>query len=226
MSFQGTKTIGATITPPFVLRLDLRGGRNLTLRWFKQGGHLSLRFARIMVLVAREMLSEEPYYEMAYVGSDEINLLGTKSAVPFSGRLEKILSIGAGMASSVLTRLLLEEGLEISHVEFDARVIELSREEIEGYFLGRQKLTATNVLNWYLQGKETGRERERLALLSVGPDAQIPLEILLGTILYRTRIPHKGINPTTGQVVQTSRRIISESVAQEESIKRVVSSVV
>jgi len=87
---------------------------------------------------------------LAFLFSDEINLL-FYGVAPFGGRLDKINSVFAGMASSNLYKHLSSRYRDIPEVSFDCRVIPSQRSGAIDYLLSRQMESYRNCYNAYGQ---------------------------------------------------------------------------
>jgi len=87
---------------------------------------------------------------LAFLFSDEINLLLSKSAV-FNRRLEKIDSVFAGLASSSLYKFLSQRYRDLPEVSFDCRVIPMGESDVLKYLVWRQMEAYRNCYNAYAQ---------------------------------------------------------------------------
>ncbi len=128
------------VDPPFIVRLD---GWNFHALAKKLALKVPFdeNFARALANTAAYLMKEFNA-EVGYVFSDEINLLFKHA--PF-GRVEKIDSIFAGLASSKLT---LELGCK-HVVSMDCRIVKLPEEKIQEYFAWRQAECKRNHNNAY-----------------------------------------------------------------------------
>jgi len=95
------------------------------------------KFAKCLVASAEAMFQNGFSPALAYVASDEINLLFLYTA-PFRRRVEKINSILAGIASSAFSLSTLKLFDKTSIAAFDARIIVSSLDKIEEYLAWRQ----------------------------------------------------------------------------------------
>jgi tRNA(His) 5'-end guanylyltransferase len=123
-------------TPPVIIRVDGRSFKNLLQRH---------RFEKPFDADATESFFKQSglYPVVAYTFSDEINILFT-DALPFDGRIEKLVSVVPSSISSALTR-----SLKISPIAFDGRVIPLHPEQIIEYLVWRQAEAWRNCINGY-----------------------------------------------------------------------------
>jgi len=95
------------------------------------------KFAKCLVASTKAMFQSGFSPSLAYVASDEINLLFLYTA-PFRRRVEKINSILAGTASSAFSLSTLTLFDKTSIAAFDARIIVSSLDKIEEYLAWRQ----------------------------------------------------------------------------------------
>ena len=101
---------------------------------------------------------------LAYIFSDEINILFTKHTT--FKRVEKIDSVFAGLASSTLLKELSKKKKikRESCIAFDCRCIPIEKKDIIGYLIWRQSEAFRNCNNlyayWLLQKKERLKPRE------------------------------------------------------------------
>lgn len=99
------------------------------------------RFMNAMDMVLLELCKQISNVKFGFVQSDEISLLLTDFDTPetgmlFNGRVQKIVSTAAGLASAVMTRLYPEKK---SFAVFDARVFHVSSKvEVLEWFHWRQ----------------------------------------------------------------------------------------
>src|SRR5690349_13297066 len=83
-----------------VVRLDGRGFSRFTGAHFEKP--FDPRFRDLMAATGRAVMVEL-HGLYAHVQSDEISLLFRPDGAPFGGRLEKLLSVSAGIASAAFT---------------------------------------------------------------------------------------------------------------------------
>jgi hypothetical protein len=107
------------VAPPFALRLDaVNAGRVFAPFSAEEGRPRSYRVHRALLLAASTLLNTLGC-DVAYVASDEINLVCLSTSV-YGGRVEKLDSIAAAVASAYTS---LELGLPVA---FDSRIVLLS----------------------------------------------------------------------------------------------------
>lgn len=189
---------------PFAVRLD-------GVRWSKALEGFSWprdeRVHKALVETARELMRDLGA-DVAYVVSDEVNLVFTKYS-PYGGRVFKIISVSAGQASaSVSLRL----GRRLS---FDARVVKLDNLcDCYDYVLYRARVGFNNyVSNIYharRSSKETPSLREMLNEVPLGEEWAYA-----GTLLLRVWEERQRTSPTTGSTVKFARRVIKQSRLEE-----------
>ena len=176
---------GERAAPPYALRLDVVGaGRVFSGFSASEGRPRSLRVHRALLRAAASVL-DRLGCDVAYVVSDEINVVCLASSA-YGGRVEKLDSIASGAASAVAS---LELG---TPVVFDSRVISLhGRGDAARYIVYRARVAFNNyvatVYHRLLGGRRTPRLREMLDELgragySVGSE---PPWALYGTCVGR-----------------------------------------
>jgi len=191
------------IEPPLALRLD-GVGFSEALSGFRWPRDHRVHEA---LLAAARLLLERFNASMALVASDEINLV-ILSEPPYSGRVEKLVSISAGIASAVVSlrlgRLLF----------FDSRVVPLSSVTEAGEYMAyRMRVVLNNYVNSLLKALGVRVENlrgglaDRMRLLEergVNPLAE-PWAAL-GTCVYRAKasksIPELGVSVERSRLVE------------------------
>lgn len=124
---------------PVILRVD---GKNFHAATRELRRPYDESFAALMNLTARRLCEQAQGAVFAYVQSDEISVLlhnykRLNSGSWFDNELQKIVSVGAGIASSVLTEAW-------KRVCFDARAFVLPEAEVCNYFIWRQQDATRN----------------------------------------------------------------------------------
>lgn len=127
---------------PVIIRLDGKAFHTFVRRKYGKKTY-SKHFNNIMWQIAKYVQSEIQGCKLAYVQSDEMSFLLTdyenlETQGWYDYRLNKILSIAAGLASAMGTYLFGE------CVVFDARAFNLSKEEVCNYFIWRQQDATRN----------------------------------------------------------------------------------
>jgi len=210
-----------TIFPPIFVRLDGRAFHRLTRaldlrKPFDPAFHANMR------AVCRYLLEGSGLTPaFAYTFSDEISLYFR--TLPFSGRVEKIDSVTASVAASVLT-------IELGCAEplaFDARTIPAAGEFAVEYLVSRQNEAWRNHINAYCQSAliEEGMTSREAAAALRGMQSDAMHEMMFergvnlaatpawqrrGTLIYREECIKEGYNPMTGETVQATRTCIRE----------------
>lgn len=119
------------------------------------------RFMEAMNLVMLELCKQVGNVKFGFVQSDEISLLLTDFETPetsmvFNGRVQKIVSTAAGLASAVMTRLYPEKK---AYGVFDARVFHVpSKLEVLEWFHWRQTDCVKNSVSSAGQAVFTNKE--------------------------------------------------------------------
>jgi tRNA(His) guanylyltransferase len=142
-----------------VLRMDGRGFSGFTEKRFTKP--FDARFSELMVTTARTLLTELGG-RYAYTESDEVSVLLDPGADLFGRSVEKLVSVGAGLATAAFTH----GAGEPAH--FDARLwLGVGVGDVVDYFSWRQSDAARCALNgwcyWTLRGAgKSRREATRI----------------------------------------------------------------
>ncbi|MGA2912688.1 MAG: tRNA(His) guanylyltransferase Thg1 family protein [Methanoregula sp.] len=209
-----------TAIPPVFVRLDGRAfhrlAENLSLK-----KPFDDRFNDAMVQVCTALVADSGLCpDFAFTFSDEISLYFTK--LPFNGRVEKIDSVTASFASSILT-LALGRAFPLS---FDARVIPATREFAIEYLTNRQNEAWRNHLNGYCQQAliEEGTSAKKAAEQLKGLPAKDLHEMMhmrgfnlattpswqrRGVLAYKKITEKEGYNPVTKEHVVAERSAVT-----------------
>jgi len=123
---------------PVIIRLDGRAFHTITKHCEKP---FDRTLATALDNTAIELCREMQGAKCAYLQSDEISILLTDfdkldTQAWFDYNLQKIVSISAGIASAIFTKLWCE-GKHIA--TFDCRAFNIPKEEVANYFIWRQK---------------------------------------------------------------------------------------
>ena len=211
---------------PFFVRCDGRNFHRLTEEInFKKP--YDREFAEIMVESAKSLFKNNLNPILAYVFSDEINVLFLEA--PFNGRIEKIDSIVASLLSSAFSlELYLRRNIGKT-ISFDARVVPIPDKKILEYLAWRQLECWRNHINSYAFYTlvEKGFSREDAAKMLKGLKsaelhdlvfkgkginlAKTPTWQRRGILLYFEEYLKEGINKLTGERVLTVRRKLVEN---------------
>lgn len=205
-----------------VARLDGRGFTRLTKNILDLQRPFDVRFRDAMLDAAEELMRTGPRVAYAYVQSDEISLLLGSAADAFGGRLTKICSILAGVASATFALRF------ATPVAFDCRVVCLPTErDLCDYFAWRQIDAQRNALGahcyWGLRARGATSDEatarlvgldspERRALLSdLGQELdERPLWERRGVGISYVTYQKSGVDPRTG----------TETLAERQRIER------
>ena len=123
---------------PVVIRVDGKAFHTLTRNMRKP---FDIDFIDIMNKVGIVLCREVQNCRMAYIQSDEINLLvhQKQGAHPwFNNEIQKIASVTAAMAASVFTNFSSDVKKDKTIVAFDSRAFILPPKEVTNYFIWRQ----------------------------------------------------------------------------------------
>ncbi len=199
-----SRTVTQAVNPPFVIRLDGVGfGRALEgFKWPRDE-----RVHKALLKAGRELMSKYPI-SFIHVVSDELNVYMLDHA-PYGGREFKLVSIMAGITSSIVS-------LELNRpLYFDARVVLLRDKlcDVLRYFAFRLRVGFNN---YHLEIAQ----RKGLIPLDKTPDIGEVLKRLegprldwesLGTCLIRREFEFEGVDKLTGRPVRYRRRKVVEA---------------
>ncbi|WP_321422474.1 tRNA(His) guanylyltransferase Thg1 family protein [uncultured Methanobacterium sp.] len=213
-------------TSPTVVRLDGRNFSQLS-RKLEFEKPYDPEFVRIISEAAR-LLFQEFSPKLAYVFSDEVNLL--LGEIPFAGRVEKIDSVMASFLCGAFTRKIMEQDefkekiSETKPISFDSRVIPLSRDKVMEYFQWRQLESWRNCLNGYSYWtlREDHSREEAMKILHKKKSSQLhdllfekgikiahmPTWQRRGIGIYKKGFEIEGLNPLTHEKVISQRKKI------------------
>ncbi len=202
--FKQMEVSGPRLSPPLILRLDGVGfGRALSDAGFSQPRDKRVHDA---LTSAAEALMKRFSGAASYVVSDEISVL-LDSGAPYGGRLFKVVSVAASLASSIVSKRLGHELL------MDCRPILIPSTSMWGtYVLWRSRVAANNFISKLYHGQKVRTEtpsfmtmleyvKERL----LGKDAW---EVLGSCLIYEI-VEETRTNPVTGEPVKKRRRALS-----------------
>jgi tRNA(His) guanylyltransferase len=211
----GVRLVPQTFT---VIRVDGRAFHTWTKTYEKP---YCAQFKELMVSTTVDML-EQLGAIYAYTQSDEISLLFPRDWMDYGRRVEKLVSVSAGIASAQMTH---HSGRP---AVFDSRVISLpTKSSVKDYFRWRQEDAARNALFsnvfWDIRKTLSAPDAYK-ATLGMNWSAQneflfdrginfnqTPLWQRRGIGVYRLRVPHEGVDPRTGEKTRTTRsRLIKE----------------
>lgn len=202
--FKQVEVTGPRLSPPLVLRLDGAGfGRILSEAGFSQPRDRRVHNA---LIAAAEALMKRLSGASAYIVSDEVNIL-LDSSVPYGGRLFKVVSITASLASAVLTKKL---GRELF---MDCRPVLLPSTSVWGaYVLWRSRVAANNFLSkLYHSSKGRAVTPSFTVMLEHVKEMLLGKEVweILGSCIIYEAVEEIRINPVTGGPVKKRRRVLN-----------------
>lgn len=209
---------GLTTTYPFILRLDGRSFHHFSKTCLYDRPY-DREFSDAMAKTAEALVNDSglgPIF--AYTFSDEISLYLRTSV--FECRVEKLVSVAAGFASSAFT---LATGSS-SPIAFDCRVVPVAEDQLSGYLAWRQAEAWRNHINGYAhkllmdtnlsataaQRKLDGCKSSELHELafSFGINlSETPAWQRRGIAVYKSGVEKEGYNPVTGEKVLVQRRV-------------------
>lgn len=127
---------------PSIIRVDGRAFSKLTSKMDKP---FDEKFCKIMQSTAKSLIDNIDNAKFCYGQSDEISILlidytSLDTQQWFGGRIQKIASIASSLASVYFNKYY-EESFEKKEKPsvFDARIFNLNKEEVNNYFLWRQR---------------------------------------------------------------------------------------
>lgn len=128
---------------PMIIRLDGKAFHTLTRHMEKP---FDKNFINCMILAGKELLNNIAGSKFAYIQSDEISILvhdytRLNTCAWFDKEIQKICSVSASIASVTFTKHLGKCGY------FDARCFVLPENEVNNYFIWRQKDCSRNSIN-------------------------------------------------------------------------------
>ena len=150
---------------PVILRVDGRAFHTLTRGYEKP---FDGRITNAMHAVASELLQEVAGAVMAYVQSDEISvlMLSDKSLNTqpwFGNTVAKIISVGAGIATSAFNEDLVQLEGKRRLGQFDARAFSVPPEDVNNYFLWRQQDAVRNSIQGVGQAHFSHRQLQNVS---------------------------------------------------------------
>lgn len=214
--------------PYLIVRLDGKGFSKFTKENYAKP--FDYNFLEQMLATTKFLMTKSGYDVIAaYTQSDEISLVikgGEK--LPYQGKIRKLLSILAGMASAMFTK-------ESGHIAvFDARYRTANTlEEIVDYVEWRSSDSIRNCLNNYCYWgllkcghsiKETNKmlkgisaeERKKILSEKVYKEwDSIPKVEKNGVLFNFGIIRTTGHNPITNEDVPTVRKVINKTIDRE-----------
>lgn len=206
-----------TTTLPFVIRLDGRSFHTISAGCSKP---FDEKFSDLFIKTAEMLFNKSGLSpDFIYTFSDEISLFITKPV--FDCRVEKLVSVSAGFASSAFTAAASSD----APLAFDARIVPVSKDQFPAYLAWRQAEAWRNHINGYCQKlltdtglsaaaaqkKLNGLSAEKLHELAYSKGinlAKTPAWERRGIALYRGTETKDGRNPITGDSVQVVRNTV------------------
>lgn len=204
-----------------IVRLDGRGFTKKTNETWQLQRPFDLHFHELMVQTCQHLMDCGFNIIYAYTQSDEISLLFHPNEQSFKRKTRKIISLLAGEASACFS-------VNMGNIaSFDARICPLPTIDIVlDYFSWRQEDAHRNGLNthcYWLQRQnnisatnaqhflvDKTLEQKYQFLAEHGIDFhQVAHWQKYGTGLYYHDAVKQGVNPKTGEITQTTRRVLS-----------------
>ncbi len=198
-----SREFSAKTKTPFIVRVDGVGFHRLPAVYEKPR---DLRIHSALLVAAYQVVNRYGFFG-AYVVSDEASFI-VLSNPPYSGRVEKLLSIISSIVSSRMSLILGHQVL------FDAKIIGLENlNEAYEYVLYRARIGFGNFIGSLASMKGLWRERrptlnkQLVDLEEKGIDlASISTWKKYGSCIVWDKYVKKTINPKTGEEIIVSRR--------------------
>jgi tRNA(His) 5'-end guanylyltransferase len=198
-----------------IIRVDGRSFSKLTEERFEKP--LDPEFSQLMRLTAEALVTEfDAVY--GYTESDEISIVLPPSFDMFHRRVEKLVSVSAGLASATFTQ---EHG-DVGH--FDSRVwVGVTLQQVIDYLSWRMADAARCALNGYVYWtlRRDGMTARSATHSMIHQTKTLKHDTLhehginfndlprwqrRGVGFVWASVPHTGVNPRTGMSVKTTRR--------------------
>jgi tRNA(His) guanylyltransferase len=202
---------------PLVVRVDGKAFHSYTRALRRPWDE---RLASLMDDVAAMLCREMQGARLAYVQSDEISVLlvdyaGIDTQAWMRGRLQKIASVAAGLASAWFTAWsgrLWPDGERVP-ASFDARAFVLPREDVHNYFVWRQQDATRNSVQALARSIYSHRDctdRDGAALQEMCFQAghnwnDLPIPQRRGRCIVRRASVRSQPHPITNEVVSVER---------------------
>jgi len=203
-----------TTTVPFIIRLDGRAFHTLSAKYEKP---FDERFSQMFIQTAKALLVESGLSpDLIYTFSDELSIYISKPI--FEARVEKLVSISAGFASSAFS---IAANIE-TPIAFDSRIIPLPESQLSEYLAWRQAEAWRNHINGYChkilmdtglspsiaQKQLDGMHADKLHELAFKHGvnlAKTPAWQRRGIAIYHGQIEKTGFNPISRENVTVLR---------------------
>jgi len=183
---------------PVILRLDGNAFHTLlrkSVKPFDEG------FSLVMEKTAHTLCQKIQGVKCCYVQSDEMSFLLTdydrlETSAWFDYNVQKMVSISSGMASVTFSALFDRPAV------FDARVFNLPKEEVNNYFVWRQKDWIRNSISMLARAHYSDKQvfkKGKKELLDMLGEKNIHWELLLDRWKYGVFVERKSsVDPLTG----------------------------
>ena len=147
---------------PVIIRIDGKAFHTWT-RQLDDSNPFSDTMHNAMTRTTFSLVSNIQNAVFGYTQSDEISILlnDWKTLTTdqwFGGGLQKIASVSASMATAYFNKIISDEVGCFSPAMFDARVFNITREEVVNYFIWRQIDATKNSISMAAQSKYSSKE--------------------------------------------------------------------
>lgn len=216
---QKTREEWATTTIPvgewITLRVDGRGFTTFTAERCEKP--FDENFHQEMVRVCAALMTDLGAVA-GFTQSDEITVVIPPASDMFARRVEKLVSVAAGVASAEITtwarRATVFDGRCVRTPNVDAVMDVLSWRAADAtrnalHSAAYWALRDTGVTARAAESRLNGATQDQKRLILDGLDRPFdgfPLWARHGSLVYWIEVPHTGVNPVTGDEIETTRR--------------------
>lgn len=214
--YENAFRIHLPIRMPVVLRVDGKCFSTLTANLSKP---FDSRLMRAMDVTAAALCKEIQNAKLAYTQSDEISVLitpyTTLQTQPWvENNIQKTVSIAASIAGATFSLSTPEIFGTYKPVYFDARAFILPKEEVNNYFIFRQKDAIRNSISAIAQSlfshkelnNKNSKEKQEMIFQKSGKNwNNFPVRQKRGRCIVNKRFEIEAINKLTGQIETQTR---------------------
>lgn len=207
------------------LRLDIKGMSRIKRTHFPTKKEFNPIFADAMIQVMK-ILSKHFNAQVAFTQSDEITLLIESGKAknpnyghPYGGRVHKMVSLGAALASVEATTILRKTYPNIPNILFDCRAGEWDNLVHANWIIEWRKMDCyrNGISDAVYAIPNEGKQLVKLSTVQkielLGGDIEniLPKHQLYGTTITKTYITKSVINQKTGEPTECTRGVYIES---------------
>ena len=222
-SYEDKNRIYLNKNEPIIIRLEGRHFHSITNKLQKP---FSDPLINLMDNTALNTISKISGAKISYQQSDEISILinsyeNEKSEIMFGGNIQKLASVIASIASVYFSINSESDFGKQINVEFDCRLFNLPKEEVNEYFCWRQSDNRRNSVSMYarslfsqkqLHGKNTSDILKDIRDLNAKDNSiicyeDIPLKYQRGRCCFSDKKTFNAINKKNGNEVEVTRNV-------------------